>query len=171
MRLVCLHFLRHGGWRPLWLCDVGLLAESLPPDFDWDICLRGSIRHVDQIACTLGLAHTLLGAALPDLPLWRRTQSLPRWLSSALLAQWSTRYERYSGAPFMHYVSKHRGVIAALRRRWPNPIEATVSIGGPFDSWPRFPFQVGDCLRRAWRLSRRPAQGADPSGLNVSPVV
>src|SRR5262249_11295437 len=34
LRLVVLHFLRHGGWRPLWLCDVAVLMEDAGPAFD-----------------------------------------------------------------------------------------------------------------------------------------
>lgn len=33
--LLCRHFLSHGAWRPLWLCDIALICESLPGDFDW----------------------------------------------------------------------------------------------------------------------------------------
>jgi hypothetical protein len=35
LSLLCAHLLSHGAWRPLWLCDVGLFVESLPPEFDW----------------------------------------------------------------------------------------------------------------------------------------
>jgi hypothetical protein len=39
LRIVAIHFLAHGAWRPLWLCDVAAMVEDLPPDFDWDLCL------------------------------------------------------------------------------------------------------------------------------------
>ena len=41
LRQLCLHLLRHGACRPLWLCDVAVMLESLPGDFDWDRCLGG----------------------------------------------------------------------------------------------------------------------------------
>ncbi len=153
LRLLCLHFLRHGAWRPIWLCDIGLLLESLPHDFDWDVCLRGRARHVEQIACAVGLAAALLRAVLPNSPLARRAKPPPRWLENAVLEQWSKRYERYTGAPLAHYLATRRGIMPALRRRWPNAIEATVSVGGPFNEAPRLPFQIADCLRRAWRMA------------------
>ncbi|MDQ3698123.1 MAG: nucleotidyltransferase family protein [Gemmatimonadota bacterium] len=153
LRLICLHFLRHGAWRPLWLCDIGLFLESLPQGFDWDLCLRGRARHVEQIACALGLAGAVLGAVLPDSPVSRRAISLPRWLRSAMLEQWSKRYERYTGAPFARYLATRRGIIPALRRRWPNPIEATVSVDGPFNEAARLPFQLADSLQRGWRFA------------------
>ena len=37
--LLAIHFLKHGAWRPLWLCDIGAAIESLPTSFDWDTCL------------------------------------------------------------------------------------------------------------------------------------
>jgi hypothetical protein len=40
-RLMCMHTLRHGVWRPLWLADVAVAVESLPENFAWDYCLRG----------------------------------------------------------------------------------------------------------------------------------
>jgi hypothetical protein len=36
----------------------------------------------------------------------------------------------------------------ALRLRWPNAIQATVELGGPFNGLPRLPYQVGECVRR-----------------------
>src|SRR5262249_14363779 len=35
LRLVCLHQLHHGAWRPLWLCDVAGLLRALPPGLSW----------------------------------------------------------------------------------------------------------------------------------------
>jgi hypothetical protein len=37
---------------------------------------------------------------------------------------------------------------AALGQRWPNPILATVSVNGQFNSFPRLPYQLGNCLVR-----------------------
>jgi Uncharacterised nucleotidyltransferase len=37
--LLCMHFLKHGGWRPLWLCDIALALESRSSSFDWELCL------------------------------------------------------------------------------------------------------------------------------------
>src|SRR5262249_1051858 len=36
LQQMCLHLVRHGAWRPLWLCDIGMFVESLPANFDWD---------------------------------------------------------------------------------------------------------------------------------------
>ncbi len=34
LRLLCLHYLIHGGWRSIWLCDVAALLEARGADFD-----------------------------------------------------------------------------------------------------------------------------------------
>jgi hypothetical protein len=155
LRLICLHFLRHGAWRPLWLCDIALFAESLPERFDWDTCLRGRRRDAEQIACAIGLAHALLGATLPDFPLVRRAARLPRWLAGAVLAQWSKPHFRYPVISAARPVRRRDIVVSAIRSRWPNPIEASVRTAGPFNSAPRFPFQLADSMRRAGLLIAR----------------
>jgi hypothetical protein len=50
--------------------------------------------------------------------------------------------------------------LRGLLVRWPNPVEATVGVGGPFNGVPRLPFQVADCVLRAAQFARRLA--ADP---------
>jgi len=40
LRILCLHLLKHGAWRPLWLCDIAASLESRPQNFDWDRCLE-----------------------------------------------------------------------------------------------------------------------------------
>ena len=49
LALLAIHLLKHAGRRPLWLCDVGLLLESMSPDFDWDVCLGSDKRRVNWI--------------------------------------------------------------------------------------------------------------------------
>ncbi len=157
LRYVCMHMLRHGAHRALWLCDVAVVLESLPKDFDWGYLLRGDRRRADWLACAVGLAHQLLGARLDDIPVARRARNLPRWLLPAVLRQWSSG-EHYIQSPTMAYCVRHPTQLpAALRLRWPNPIQATVGVGGPFNELPRLPFQVGECLMRsAYFLTQLP---------------
>jgi Uncharacterised nucleotidyltransferase len=153
LRLLCLHFLRHGAWRPLWLCDIAAALETRPPDFEWDYFLGGSRKHAAWAACAIGLAQQLLDARMAEAPGSVRAQRLPRWLVPAVLRQWGSAYSRFTDSPrFLTYLRRPRGLWQALRQRWPNPIEATISVGGRFNAWPRFPFQIGDCLFRAARL-------------------
>ena len=51
--------------------------------------------------------------------------------------------------PSMAYSFRHPAqLLKALRLRWPNPIQATVRVGGPFNDLPRLPFQLMECVSR-----------------------
>ena len=65
LRLVALHQLHHGAWRPLWLCDVAVLVESLPTDFSWSLCLTGDPHLSEGVLVSVALAAELLGARVP----------------------------------------------------------------------------------------------------------
>lgn len=164
LRLVALHMLRHGAFRPLWLCDVAVALESRPPDFDWDYFRSGNQRRSHWVACALGLAHRLLEARLDGVPLAARVDDQPRWLVPAVLRQWGAAQTPQGARVAMAAYLRHpSGVLEALRARWPNAIEATVGVGGPFNEWPRLPFQVADSLLRSARfaleLPRRLVEG------------
>jgi hypothetical protein len=152
LRLCCLHMLGHGAWRPVWLCDVAAAIESLPSDFDWSRCLEGPPRHADWITSVIGLARDVLGARGADGLLER---PLPRWLPAALLRQWG-RPEHFMSTPSMAFALRRPALaLQGLWLRWPNPIEATVGVGGPFNDLPRLPFQLVECVARTLRFARR----------------
>ncbi|GAC1458803.1 MAG: hypothetical protein PVSMB1_08710 [Gemmatimonadaceae bacterium] len=167
LRLLCLHFLRHGGWRPLWLCDVAVMLEGLSAEFDWELCLRGSPYTSAQIALVSRLAVVLLCASPAHLHPSIRTARVPEWLLRATLVQWGSRYDRYTGMPLRDHFRLRQGRITALRRRWLNPIEATIALGAPFSGLPRLPFQVAAYGVRAFQSGRRRRAGSlgddDPS--------
>jgi len=48
-----------------------------------------------------------------------------------------------------------RSLVRELVHKWPNPIEATVTVRGTFERWPRLPFQLADCVVRTGRWLRR----------------
>ena len=149
LRYMCVHMLQHGAYRGLWLCDVAVVLESLPKDFDWAYLLRGDRRCADWVASSVGLAHQLLGARLDGIPPAERTRSLPRWLLPSVLRQWSIGEHYMDSVPSMAYALRHpTQLLKALRLRWPNPIQATVRVGGPFNELPRLPFQLAECVSR-----------------------
>ncbi len=157
LRYMCIHMLRHGAYRALWLCDIAVALESLPKDFDWEYLLRGDRRRAGWVAATVCLAHQLLGARLDGVPVAERARHLPRWLLPSVLSQWSIG-EHYMDSPSMAYSFRHPArLLRALRQRWPNPIQATVGVGGPFNELPRWPFQLWECvLRTAHFLTQVP---------------
>ena len=163
LRLLALHLLKHGAWRALWLCDVAAALETRPANFDWDYLGSGDPRRTRQTACALGLARDLLGARLDDVPpAWRPV--LPRWLAPTVLEEWGQAREAHGRRePISPSLLFRKGALDALRLRWPNAIEATVGVGGPFDNRPRLPFQVGDGLRRAWGFALNSVVRPGPS--------
>jgi hypothetical protein len=157
LRLLCIHLLKEGARRPLWLCDVALAVESRPEGFDWDLCLGESEPQANWVACTVALAGALLGARLEGTPAAGLTDRLPRWLAPSVLGQWG---EPFRGAepPIRWQLRRPAGLPRALRNRWPNPLEAMVATMSPLrDSTPLpaqlrtyfDPSRAGKLLRRA----------------------
>jgi hypothetical protein len=156
LRLLCLHMLREGALRPLWLCDIAVALEARPADFDWDYFLSGNERRSDWAACAIGLAHQILGVNVDDTPIARRAKHPPSWLVPTVLREWGEGTPPHGRRlPMAAYLRRPSGWLQALRLRWPNPIEATIGVKGPFNNWPRLPFQLGDCLVRTARFARQ----------------
>jgi hypothetical protein len=146
LRLLCLHMLNHGACRPLWLCDVGAALETRPPDFDWEWFLHGDPRRTHWVICSLGLAHQMLEARIEDTPVYDQALRLPRWIVPTVAEQWSQVFRPRT--PLAHVLRRRAGFWEELRRHWPNGIEATVNVRGPFNDWPRLPFQLGAACKR-----------------------
>lgn len=165
LRLLSAHLLRHGAWRPLWLCDIAAAVENRPANFDWERCLGADKRRARWVTCVVGLAHKLLGAKIDDAPIAREAKRLPKWLVPSVLRQWEKPYAwEHEAFPLMATHLRHPSALpAALRRRWADPIRATVNVGGSFNELPRFPFQVCDYLQSTAKfLSRLPSALQQP---------
>jgi hypothetical protein len=158
LRVIAIHMLREGAWRPLWLCDIAVAVESRSAEFDWTTCLTKNRRRADWAICAIRLAEQLLGADISNTPAAERTNPLPRWLISTILKEWGAQFPSMTQrhrAPMKSFLRSPAGVIKGLRHRWPNPIEATISMGGLFRDSPRIPFQLGNCLARATKFTAR----------------
>ena len=152
LRHLCLHFFRHAGQRPLWLCDIAASLESLPGDFDWERCLAGDALLGERVVAAVGLAERLLGAR-PSRPLPARRR-LPSWLPRAILDSWGTPFDPRVYRPTAMSISLRAPgeILPALRRRWPNPIEATVDRGAPLTGTWRPVVQLHEAIARALRF-------------------
>lgn len=153
LRILCTHLLRHGAWRPLWLCDIAAGIERRPADFDWQRFLGNDPLEADWIGCVIGLAHQLLGARVEDTPMADRADRLPRWFVPHVLKNWGapypTNYPPMSYArPLVTYLRHPRGLLKTLRARWPDALEATIRLRGKIDNTPRLPYQLGNLLSR-----------------------
>ncbi|HMG36208.1 MAG TPA: nucleotidyltransferase family protein [Blastocatellia bacterium] len=158
LRMICIHLLRHGAFRPIWLCDVGVLVESADSGFNWDLCLSGA--RADWVISTVAMAGHLVGADLRDAPAEIRRKRLPQWLVRDVLEKWNSPSMRDQGAtrhkaPIISYVRNRAGLIEDLRNRWVGPLEATISVNGPLNNWPRLPFQLANAGLRAVRFAAK----------------
>ena len=160
-RHLCLHFFRHAGSRPLWLCDIAATLEAMPHDFDWERCLAGDALLSERVVAAVGLAERILGA-IPARPLpsrWRRR--LPAWLPRAVLRTWGTPFDARVFRPTAMSLSLRTPgeILPALLRRWPNPLEATVERKvGLTGTWRPF-VQLHEATARAFRFIPRLATG------------
>jgi hypothetical protein len=182
LRILCLHLLRSGAWRPLWLCDVAVALETLAANFDWERCLGSDPKIAEWVACTIGLAQQLLGAkgkelrekgeeqraeskeqsaapfALCSLPLAR----LPRWLGPAILRQWGRSLNPHAIEQALPALSaqmhKPGKFFAEVYSRWDQPVRATVALRGRFNNWPRWPYQLTELLLRSPEVPKQLAR-------------
>jgi len=169
LAFLCLHMLRHGAWRPLWLCDVAAAVESRPAGFNWRFCFGGRRQQSGWVACAIKSAEQLLGASLNGVPRAISSAVLPRWFVREVLKQWENpnpvdRMALDYRAPLERTLKTLKTPARLgdeLRTRWPNPIEATISVGGPLNQLPRFPFQLGSGLLRFVRFVSAPSRSQE----------
>jgi hypothetical protein len=156
-RMLCLHLLNHGMWRPLWLCDIAAVLENVNSSFDWDYFIGTDRVRAQWIACTVRLAQSILGAEIGGLPNLITSLKLPRWLRTVVFRQWSVPFSQHVSQldPMRIYLRQPAGVLRALRARWPNPIEASAVVGFPLNNFPRMPIQLLSCVVRTARFIKR----------------
>jgi hypothetical protein len=151
LRLLAMHALRHGVFRPLWLVDLAVCVEGRRPGFDWDRCLGPASRESDWVLGAIALSERLLGASTVDTPAEARAAALPAWFVRAVLRNWGDGTERDTRPVFdvlIPTLRRPRLAWAELRRRWDRPIETTLRVGGSFNPRPRWPYQAADLARR-----------------------
>jgi hypothetical protein len=142
LRVLCIHMLKGPRMSPVLLCDIALMIETLPARFDWNACL-GSRPQSDWVASAIGLAHQLLDVSIAHTPVQGRAGNLPRWLVPAILKQWATYRPMEYMPPMTAYLRNSKGVVAALRTRWPNPFESTLVLKKPLRRMPPVHYQLG----------------------------
>lgn len=156
LRLVSYHLMREGAWRPLWLVDVAAALEASVQGFDWNYCL-GEKHQARPVVNAINLAHILLGANLDAVPGRQRSIETPRWLVPTVLNEWGSlqpSMRSRQAVPMASHLRLKGDVSSGLRHRWPNAIEATTTMRGPFNNFPRLPFQVGNSLIRSGEFVR-----------------
>ncbi|MEO9132386.1 MAG: nucleotidyltransferase family protein, partial [Sphingomonas sp.] len=143
LRIVIIHLLKHGAWRPLWLCDVAAMVEAASPDFDWDSCLTSDHRIADWIVAVVALASRLLECRINHLPVLIQNFEVPKWIELCVLKEWEAPY----AARFrVRRLAAVRDPAAWLRARWPNPIMASFEQGGKVGDGPKLAYQLANFL-------------------------
>ena len=193
LRILCIHWLRHGAWRPAGLCDIAAALESRPDDFDWHGCLGADPVRADWVACAIGLARQLLGAEMRDqisefntrsaeysVGLSTRPERLPRWLVPAVLRKWGRSVSPNYRVPLSALLRGDAGWKEFGSNRFTRldqPVRATVALRGRFNDWPRLPYQLGelflhaaDKCKKSWARclasSQRPKRFVDSAQSN-----
>jgi hypothetical protein len=158
LRVLALHYLKHGGYRPLWLCDIAAAVENRAPDFDWDRALGGDPWRARCVRITLLLAHELLGMKLDGIPSDKLSRT-PRWLVPTVLREWEQPYRWQSGRPLIGatLLAHPATIFREMARRWPGALESTINLRGPMNDLPRLPLQLAQLV---WRLPVIPRQVA-----------
>jgi hypothetical protein len=125
LRWLCLHFFRHGSWRPLWLCDIAVSLESGSPGFDWTRLLEGDAWKAERVRAAVRLAMDLLGAeahaAGPGSP-------TPAWLEADILRAWAqarAQNPEYQSLWAARGLRGRSGVFGVL---WPPAVEAAARL-------------------------------------------
>ncbi|MGV3721031.1 MAG: nucleotidyltransferase family protein [Actinomycetota bacterium] len=144
LRLLTLHMLSHGAWRPHWLCDIAVALESRTPQFDWMLCLQGDSRLTPWVLVMLRLAHELLGARLDDVPAECSEVRAPRWVVRDVLDAWGRGRSANMDAPAgMHLALGGPVAFArAIRANWRNSVQASYELRAPVNGFPRLPYRI-----------------------------
>lgn len=166
LRLLCIHLVKEGARRAIWLCDIALAVESRRTDFDWELCLGSLEPQTSWVACSIALAARLLGADVSDTPVAGLVGRLPAWLEPSVLGQWGQPFRRPE-LPFAWQLRRPASVPRALRNRWPNPLEAMAATRSPFTDGPVLPAQLKTYLsysrvRKLVRSLQRAPGSHDP---------
>ncbi len=88
LRLLCVDFVTQGGSWPLWLCDIGVILESLPRGFDWDYFHSGDPRRSWWAGTVIGLTARLLQARTDAVPDHAAVVRQGDWLDQVILNRW-----------------------------------------------------------------------------------
>jgi hypothetical protein len=156
LALLAVHLLKHGAWRPLWLCDLAVAIESIPDNFSWDTCFGRNSTRAAWISVAIVLSKTLLGAEADSVPVQMNTR-VPKWLVRSVLKQWSNLFPAnhlpIQPPPLMaENLRNVSQILKATQQRWPDPITATFNLNASFSAFPRFPYQLGEFGFRAGRF-------------------
>lgn len=153
LRIICVHWLNDGGTEKKKLWDIYYAVENRRADFDWKKCLdvvEGKRRF--WVICAIGIAHRYLNLSVDDLPFKDELKKIPKWVYKAVEKEWASGVRLL---PLHQFLNQKKELWKQIRKRIPpNPIQATIELGGNFDRTPRIFYQIGNIFIRllpSWR--------------------
>jgi len=157
LRVLCVHWLNDGGAYKERLWDIYYAVSNRPDDFDWELCL-GSVSETRQkwLITAIAIARKYLSLDVSGLPFEADPESIPKWVTSCLEAEWSTNVRLIPLEACVHQPGLFFQQL--LKRLPPNPIEATIEVEGEFDERRRLPYQLGSMRKRIGPSIRRVRQ-------------
>lgn len=147
LRILCVHWLNDGGEYRERLWDIYYAVENRPPDFNWDRCLTVvEPKRRKWIVCAIGLARRYLGLRLEDTPIAREAELIPGWITETIEEEWASEI-RLRRLP--ECLTDRQEFFRQLKKRFPpNPIQATIEMGGEFDDRARVFYQLASVFFR-----------------------
>jgi hypothetical protein len=155
LRVTCVHWLGDGGIERAKLWDIFYLVDNRPQDFDWDRCLNaaGLVRR-KWIVCAIALTYRFLNLNVDETPIAEEVKdprTLPGWLISTAEKELND-FNRLT--PLYRCIGNWQLFRKELGRRFPpNPIQASIETGAPFDDSSRLPYQIADVGLRLIKYS------------------
>lgn len=156
LRVLALHLLKSGGWRPSGLCDIAAALESRSRDFSWERCMTPDEKVAGWVRSALTLTGRLLGADLRSTPIG--PPDPPRWLVRSFLRSWEKPWPEkrnaLQGAIVLPSLAHPSAVLRGLPDRWPDPVSSSIAMTARFSRFPRFPLQAAYAATRLGRYLR-----------------
>ena len=153
LRVLCVHWFNDGGAYQPKLKDIHFAVEDRGKDFDWEKCLDAvDVRRRRWIVCAILLSHKYLGTNIEGTPLTAEKE-LPRWLIRAVEKEWADPVRLQ---PITTLYESPKKLWQHFRKRIPpNPVQATIELGGDFDRYPRPMYQAADVFYRIYTTIKR----------------
>ncbi|HEV7645458.1 MAG TPA: nucleotidyltransferase family protein [Pyrinomonadaceae bacterium] len=153
LRVMAVHWLNDGGAYREKLKDIHFAVEDRAEDFDWDKCLNAvDVRRRRWIVCAILLSHKYFGTKIENTPI-AGEKELPRWLIRAIEKEWASPVRLQ---PVTSIFIDPKRLWQQFRKRVPpNPLQATIELGGDFDRYPRAIYQTADIFYRIFATRKR----------------
>lgn len=148
LRILCVHWLTDGAENKEKLWDIYYAVENRSENFDWDLCFKNiGSKRIDWVIYTIGIANRYLGLEIKNLPFYKQSENLPKWLIKVINKLWSREYQFI---PLVSCLSDPYMFFYQLRHRFPpNPIMATIYVEGKLNSKTRIFYQAEFFIKRA----------------------